>query len=275
MATPMRPADRSLLVASMGLLALWAGGTDAIYRFVRPSMRPWLLLAAVVLLALAAVTGWEVLRQHRASRDREAGEDGDVLDDHQTAAPPLSPHPGPHRPSLVGWLLLAPVVIALALDPLPLGASSASRAGATNRANVGPFDLVTYLRANSFAGQAPALSHTHFLAAANDPTQSELLAATPVRLTGFVASTSGPGHFLLSRVLIGCCAGDAVPILIEVRATSQVTPAVDSWVEVEGRFDPDATARAGAGQERTVPPVMAATEVRPIEAPTEPYEYPT
>ncbi len=181
----------------------------------------------------------------------------------------------PHRPSKIGWLLLAPVVVALALDPLPLGAASASRAGSVNRASVGPFDLGAYLRTASIAGQAPSLSQSHFMAAANDPAQRDLLAGTPVRLTGFVASTSGPGRFQLSRLVIGCCAGDAVPILVDVHAEGLTVPPVDTWVEVEGRYDPAATARATAEQQKAVPPILDATAVRPIDAPVEPYEYPT
>lgn len=250
-----------LLVASMGLLALWAGGTDAIYRFLRPSMRPWLLLAGVVLLALAAVTALATWRDHR---DRNADERH--ADEH---------HAHPHRPSKIGWLLLAPVVVALALDPLPLGAASASRAGSVNRASVGPFDLGAYLRTASAAGQAPSLSQGHFMAAAYDPVQRDLLASTSVRLTGFVASTSGPGRFQLARMVIGCCAGDAVPILVDVHTVPQLVPPVDTWVEVEGRFDLEATIAATTGQQRLVPPILDATTVRPIDAPVEPYEYPT
>ncbi|MFN8038342.1 MAG: TIGR03943 family protein [Acidimicrobiales bacterium] len=275
----MRPADRPLLVASLGLLALWAGGTDAIYRFLRPSMRPWLLLAGVVLLVLAAVTGWATWRDHREPSG--AGEDGPDADLDHTPAAADRPgggeghDPHAHRPSKIGWLLLAPVVVAVALDPLPLGAASASRAGSVNRASVGPFDLATYLRTNSLAGQAPPLSQGHFMAAADDPAQRDLLAATPVRLTGFVASTSGPGRFQLSRLVIGCCAGDAVPILVDVHADGLAVPPVDTWVEVEGRFDPAATDQATAEQQRAVPPVVDATAVRTIDPPVEPYEYPT
>jgi len=277
----VRPADRPLLVASLGLLALWAGGTDAIYRFLRPSMRPWLLLAGVVLLVLAAVTGWATWRDHRDGTDGD-GDDDDVGEavaeavadaaDAGAAATGADHHP--HRPSKIGWLLLAPVVVAVALDPLPLGAASASRAGSINRATVGPFDLGAYLRTASLAGQAPPLSQGHFMAAAGDPAQRDLLAATPVRLTGFVASTSGPGRFQLSRLVIGCCAGDAVPILVDVHADGLAVPPVDTWVEVEGRFDPAATDRAAAEQQRAVPPVIDATAVRTVDAPTEPYEYP-
>jgi len=270
----VRPADRPLLVASMGLLALWAGGTDAIYRFLRPSMRPWLLLAGVVLLVLAAVTGWATWRDRREVTEVDADADGgDSPHADATAAAGADHHP--HRPSKIGWLLLAPVVVAVALDPLPLGAASASRAGSINRAAVGPFDLGEYLRTASLAGQAPPLSQGHFMAAAGDPAQRDLLAATPVRLTGFVASSSGPGRFQLSRLVIGCCAGDAVPILVDVHADGLAVPPVDTWVEVEGRFDPAATDRATADQQRAVPPVIDATAVRTIDAPTEPYEYPS
>lgn len=253
----MRPGDRPLLVAAMGLLALWVGSTDVLYRFLRPTMRPWLVLSGLVLVALAAVVG-SVAWRRPGERTAAAVDDGHA-----------------HRPSRVGWLLLLPVVVAIALDPMALGAASVSRSGWVNRASLPDFDLAAHLRGGAVGGQAMPLSQGRFVAAADDERQHELLASTPVRLTGFVASVTGPDRFVLSRLQLGCCAGDAIPLNVAVHAEGHAPPGVDTWVEVEGRFDVALTRRTRAESRRSEPPVLAASAIRTIDPPDEPYEYPS
>ncbi len=253
----MRPGDRPLLVAAVGLLALWVGSTDVLYRFLRPTMRPWLLLAGAALVVLAVAVGWATWR--RPSEDAATG----TADHH------------PHGPSRVGWLLLLPVVVAIALDPVALGAASVSRSGWVNRATLPDFDLAAYLRSGAVGGQAMPLSQGRFVAAADDEGQHSLLASTPVRLTGFVASVDAPDRFVLSRLMVGCCAGDAVPLNVTVHTDGQTPPAVDTWVDVEGRFDVERTGQARSQDRHDAPPVLDASAVRTIDPPDEPYEYPS
>lgn len=90
-----------------------------------------------------------------------------------------------------------------------------------------------------------------------------------------MSSASGPDRFVLSRLQLGCCAGDAVPISVEVRTDGQVPPATDTWVEVEGRFDAERTRQANPESRGSVPPVLDASAIRTIDPPAEPYEYPS
>jgi hypothetical protein len=153
----------------------------------------------------------------------------------------------------------------------------ARQQSAVRQARLGSFDLERYLASHRQGGQAPLLSLTQFGSAANDPATAPRLAATDVRLDGFVVEPV-PGGFSLARLQLGCCAGDAVPIVVEVEYTGSVDrpPSPDQWVQVEGRFSPEATARRNAGPDASpVPdPVFLATSVSPIDPPDEPYEYP-
>jgi uncharacterized repeat protein (TIGR03943 family) len=86
-------------------------------------------------------------------------------------------------------------------------------------------------------------------------------AGASVRLTGFVAAADGEG-FRLARYQIACCAADAAPVVIRVVGVHGDVPSRDAWVTVIGRFEP------GGGDT----PLLAATIVRRIAPPDEPYE---
>lgn len=242
----MRPVDARALLVVVGSAALWVGLTDTALLYVRPSARPWLLAAAVALVLLGvggALLSWRASRQ-----------DGD---------------PG-HRHHLrrVGWLLALPVAVSIAVGSNPLGSYAAGRQNGERTLPPGEFDLEQYLAAGSISGQAPALRVMDFLRAAADPDDADLLAETPVRLTGFVTHDDRTGHdhhFILNRFTIGCCAADAIVMAIRVEADGHGLPAVDEWVEVRGRLS------STPGDELVV---VAAEDVRQVDRPPEVYEYP-
>lgn len=300
----MRPLDRPLLVGALGALAVWIGSTDAIFRFLRPSMRPWLIAAGIVLVGLAALSGWETWRagdggdqespdhgeERRGSDDRDhdhgldlpkpaitdpAGRDVSATAVDAAAEPADDDHAGHHHgPSRIGWLLLAPIVVAVLLDPSALGAAAVDRSGTVNRGVATRFDLDEYLGTASLSGATPTLTLRRFVSAADDPANEARLAETPVKLLGFVSDQPKPGEIALSRLVVGCCAADAVPVTVEVRGVQGRPLADDTWLEVEGRLDVEATRAARAAGGPGAPPVLQATAVTPVGAPREPYEYP-
>ena len=266
----MRRTDAAGLLAALGVLVLWLGLSDRILRYLRPTMRTWLVVTGVLLVVLAVAVGVSAWRDHRAGRRQ------------------------PHRSGLVGWLIVLPVLVALCVDARALGAYTIRLGSTYTKVSDGDFDLESHLRSHSFTGQAAELQLHQFLSAASgSPDERRLLADTPVRLTGFVVNDddtgsdntgagsgpgSGPGNggaagggFDLARLMIGCCAGDAVGLVVHVADYRGEPLADDAWVEVTGTFRSDAEDTGPAGREA---PVLELASLQTVDQPSEPYEYP-
>jgi uncharacterized repeat protein (TIGR03943 family) len=250
----LRGPDAAALLASVAGLTLWLSLTDGIYRYLRPSMRPWLVAAGVFIAGLAlatAVTAW---------RERRQGG-----------------HAATTRASLVGWFLVLPLVIAMSTDPRALGAFAVRQQAGIIQIVPSDFNLDSYLASHTTAGQAPELQFKQFLTAADGSRHDrQLLAATTVRLTGFVVhdDDDAPGAFGMARLMVGCCAGDASAMLVTVRGYEGPRLADDDWVEVTGRFDERLTAEQAQVQYSGSVPVLAMAGLRQVDQPREPYEYP-
>jgi uncharacterized repeat protein (TIGR03943 family) len=91
--------------------------------------------------------------------------------------------------------------------------------------------------------------------------QSGLVNGRPVRLTGFVAGTSGK-RFELARFYITCCVADAVPVGVPVDAagSGRALYRKDDWLDVTGTL-------AQRGKRY----VLVAREIRRVKAPKDPY----
>jgi uncharacterized repeat protein (TIGR03943 family) len=215
-----------LLLFGGSLLRL--GVSSQLLRYVRPNARTWVLLAGMALVWLAGI---RLVQAHRARSSATAA-------------------------TGVGWLILAPVVAILVVGPPALGPYSAARAS--------PLSL-------SASGQKsfPALTGTdpHVLGLLDFTARAvwddgRTLTGDALSLTGFVLAQR-PGGFVLARLVITCCAADAQPIEVEVRATSP--PPGDAWVTVVGRY-------AGGDAGRVRLPVLSATSIAAVAQPTNPYE---
>ncbi len=249
----MRRTDAGALVAVSGVFALWMGLSRTALLYVRPSTGRWLIVAGAVLVLFGL--GVIILGRRRPTVDG-----GDA---HQ------------HHAGQVGWLLALPVAVAIAVGSNPLGSYAAGRQSADRILPPGHLDLEAYLNAGSFGGQAPALRMLDFVRSSYDPEERELLADTPVTLTGFVTEDDRDGHhgggFLLTRFMVGCCAADAIAMLVRVPMTAGDLPEPDSWVEVEGSLDLEASPPPGDSSE---PPVLDVRSIDDVDQPDEVYEYP-
>jgi uncharacterized membrane protein YcgQ (UPF0703/DUF1980 family) len=97
-----------------------------------------------------------------------------------------------------------------------------------------------------------------------------------VRLTGFVVHEAGgpPGSFLLARLQIGCCAGDAIAGVADLRGYEGAPFEEEQWLEVVGTFDLATTEAESKVAGLSVAPILLVESIRAIEQPKEPYEYP-
>jgi uncharacterized repeat protein (TIGR03943 family) len=219
----------TLLVGTV-LLRLTVTGTYR--RYVRVGMGPWLAVAAVLVIALGAVT---LLRALRGTPSEDAH-------DHANGV-------------RVGWLLLAPIAALLLVAPPTLGSYGVDRGAAVDiRAGAPVFDPLP-------ASGAPVpMTLLEFGQRAFDHGGNSFH-EVPVQLTGFVAGSEDDG-FRLARYEIACCAADAAPVVLRVTGVSGDPPPRDQWVTVTGTFQP------GGGDT----PELAATSVDEIPAPEDPYE---
>lgn len=229
-----------------GALAVRLAITGDHLVYVRPGMGPLLLAAGVLVVVLGGAPLLAPLRRRPGSPATDAGPES---------------HPEGRCLSRAGWLLALPIMAITLAPPVPLGAFAASRASPAALAP--PPERFAALPAPRNGAVDMALSDFR-LRAVYDAAGS--LRATPVRMVGLVADDPDSERgFLLIRFVVSCCAADGRPVRVEVRSPER--PPVDGWVEVEGTWVP------GTGNvEDTSPPALAASSVRAVAVPSDPYE---
>jgi uncharacterized repeat protein (TIGR03943 family) len=251
----MNAKVQGVLVASVGLVAAYLAASGAYLAYLKTTMRIPLLAAGMLMLVLGTVT---------LVRAIVVGTEPDP-DSHADA--PGHDHGHGRDGPAVAWLLALPLLALVLIDPPALGADAARRdaAGAVAEPAAGsrlgplppPRDGAVTVKLADFVTRAYY-------------DQTESLAGVPVRLTGFVVrDPDAADGYQLTRFVMACCAGDALPMQVTVRGLDGPPPVDDTWVEVVGEWIPpdDPTA---AGTERG-----AAIELRSqteIPEPTYPYE---
>jgi uncharacterized repeat protein (TIGR03943 family) len=225
-----------LLLVGLSVVVMTIKGTYLHY--VKQSLLPSLIAAAVVLIVLAAAA---------MVRDLRHGS-GDA-DGHR------------HRPWLV-WLLLVPIVLTTFVAPPPLGANGAApEAVAVTEPQRRPFPPLP-------TGRAPTVSLPDVLMrAATDSTNS--LDGRVITLTGFTLTY--PDSTDLARVVIVCCAADAQLARIHLSGPAVGIAArypEDTWLRVEGHVVPGTSAAA-----TNYIPTLAVSNVTRIDKPANTYAY--
>jgi uncharacterized repeat protein (TIGR03943 family) len=228
-----------LLLVGVSTAIITVGG--AYTRYVKPSLQPWLLASAVLLIALALVS---------IVRDVRRGGGSGVHDSHG------------HRPGIV-WLLLAPIALLAFVVPPAIGPQTARPSVA---------DISTEVLRRPFpplpAEHAPELSLPDLLIR-NAQDSAGTLDDRLVSITGFTIKDGDRTD--VGRVVILCCAADAQ--LARINLTG---PAADTasrlpdgtWVRIEGKVP--------AGQSdssRNSIPRMDVLAVQQVEAPANTYSY--
>jgi len=211
-------------------------------RYVREGMRPWLLIAGVVIIAVGL---YALMRTAGRGTRRAAGAGHAHGHEHGHEGEGIG----------VGWLLLAPVAALLLVAPPALGSFGVDRAAKIDvRAGDRVFDPLA-------ASEGPyPLSLLEFSQRGFDQDGRSMHGRT-VELTGFVAGQVADG-FKIARYQIACCAADAVPVVVVVHGTSGEPPSRDQWVTVTGSYRPGGKDYAE----------IDATSVVQIPAPEDPYE---
>jgi len=247
----------SALLVLVGAAILRIAAGDTYLRYVKESMRPWLLTAGAILVLLGLLALVDVWRSVRAeARAHAAGDDGER--DHG-ADPFDDGHGHGSRLPRAAWLLVLPVAALFVVPPPALGAFTAERQQSTTVAPaVGvappplPSGAVVPLTLNDFASRAVW-------------DDGRTLQGRTVTLTGFASAAPGGGWYL-TRLALTCCAADATVTKITVKGAS-FAPTTNQWVTVVGHWVP-----GGGTQSETAIPWVSAQSMTREAAPKDPYE---
>jgi uncharacterized repeat protein (TIGR03943 family) len=229
---------QNTVVLLVGLSALVMAIKGTYLNFVKPSLLPWLIAAAVILIALAVAS---IVRDLRGAAADEHG--------HR------------HRPWLV-WLLLVPIVLTTFVVPPPLGAQGAApEAVATTAPPKRAFPPLP-------AGRAPTVSIPDVvMRAAADSADS--LDRRLITLAGFTVKY--PEGTDLGRVVIVCCAADAQLARVHLSGAAAAEAAgypEDTWLQVEGTVIPGTSTIS-----TDFVPTVAVSQVTRIDKPANTYAY--
>jgi uncharacterized repeat protein (TIGR03943 family) len=224
----VKPRTQGLVVLLLAAVLVRIVLTHEYLRFVRPWMR-WPLLVAGLILMLMAL---------RPVSGREP--------QHVTQVPRSS------------WLLLLPTVIVFVVAPPPLGAFLAERRPAQPPSQL-PAPIVIPM---DNGGGPLDIALEEFTWGAAQPDDLMGLAGQTVRMEGFV-SMDKAGNWYLTRLVIFCCAADA--LVDRVQMVGQPAPPRDQWVRVTGTWV------EGTGTDASEPAQLVAQQVVKIPAPGNPY----
>ncbi|MDT5325551.1 MAG: hypothetical protein QOF25_2703 [Mycobacterium sp.] len=229
-----------LLLVGLSTAVMLVKGTYLNY--VKPGLLPWLITAALVLVALGLVAVVRDLRQ-------VAGADGEHDE-----------HGHRHQPWLA-WLLLIPIAMVAFVVPPPLDARGASTQAAVSAPQRRPFPPLP-------PGPAPTVSLPEaVMRAAADSANS--LDGRSITLTGF--TLHHPDGVDLGRVVIVCCAADAQLARVHLTGPGAVAATGypdDTWLRILGEILPG-SARVADG----FIPTMAVASVTRIDKPANTYAY--
>ena len=268
----------AVLLVLVGGAVLRISVGDVYLRYVKDTLRPWLLVSGGILVLLGLLTLLDVWRAARADQRVTAeGADGAgeppavVVDpvelsdptDHDGVGCDGDDHDGHdhagHGAPRAAWLLLLPVLAIFLVAPPALGAFSAERETAVVTAPAVDSDVPPLPPGDPVA----VLLSDYASRAVWDDGRS--LAGRTIELTGF-ASKAPDGGWYLTRLSLTCCAADAVATKITVKDAPYAPPR-NTWVTVTGEWVP-----GGGTQSETAIPWIRATTMAEVPAPKNPYE---
>ncbi|MEV1288840.1 TIGR03943 family protein [Micromonospora sp. NPDC049679] len=257
----MNRQAQGVVLLLLGGAVVKASVTDMYLRYVKEGLRPFLIIAGLLLVAAAVMTLFYDLRRRPAPASGGTAGDGPVDpgsagDDHG------HDHGGRgHHEPRVGWLLILPVLGLLLVAPPALGSYAAGQAGtALSSQQVSDYPPLP-------DGDPAKVSVLDYASRAIFD-KGASLGQRRVQLTGFVA-TGPDGQPMLARIILSCCAADGRPIKVGLDGNAPGGLAPDTWVEVIGAYT-DRTGTDPVNGEGI--PYLKVETWREIEPPKQQYE---
>jgi putative membrane protein len=228
---------------AVGGAVLRASFTDLYLRYVRAGLRPFLLAAGIILIIVGIATLWYELRAARAAKKKQTGQGG---------------HGRAHREPRIAWLLILPVLALIVVAPPALGSYAADQTGTALQRPPG-FDALP-------AGDPLQMSVVDYAGrAAYDSGHS--LDGRRVEITGFISLGRG-GPYLI-RMILSCCAADALPIKVGLAGQVPAALRSNAWFQVTGTYTNKQIKDFVNGG--TIP-YIDVSQAKPVPAPHDQYE---
>jgi putative membrane protein len=243
-----------LILALLGGTLLKLAITGQYTRYVKAGLRPYLICAAIILLAVAVLSLWPVRRAGQLAGPHDAA--GHDVHEHDDDG-----HGHSHGRADVAWLLVIPMLAVLLIAPPALGSYSAGRSGTALGAGASSdFPPLP-------AGDPVRLSVLDYASrAVFDDGRS--LTGRQLTLSGFLLA-NGKGGWYLTRMVITCCAADAQPIKVGLTGQLPGTVHANDWIQATGTF----TNQRDRDPVNAQPiPYLTVSSTAPIQAPAEQYE---
>ncbi len=224
-----RPAAASWLAIGYGVYLLHGYAAGTLYYYIHPMYAVPAAVSGGILVALG-VAGWR----------------------------------GAHVGQAAAGLLALPLAAGFLLPAEPLGVGAVPQRG-LEAARVSGLD-----EGPSFALAVDPATYTikDWIKAFQAEPEPTVHAGKPVRVTGFVYHDARlPAEtFLVARFVVQCCAVDAQPVGLLVRAAGAASFEAGAWVAVEGVMEVGQV----DGRRRAV---VSASAVAPTSRPDQPYLY--
>lgn len=245
----------------IGVIAATATVNGLFLNFVKPSLRIPLVLASLVLIGMGL---YGVFVEDRRAPEAPLARTEPMQGSQEAAGeqPGTPEHPHTHQGGpKVGWLLVVPFLLMGIVVPPPLGSYSAQQdtgqLQVTTAEGLGPLP--------SMDGPV-SLSLSEFAARAlYDPGRT--LEGRVVSLTGFASPGTDPGSWVLTRMVLACCAADGYAVKVVVKNAPHVDH--DQWVSVTGVWEPTSPTADPSDIEL---PILLVDHVTPVPTPENPYE---
>jgi uncharacterized repeat protein (TIGR03943 family) len=245
--------------------------SDVYLRYVKEGLRPFLIVAGILLVLIAVATLWRELARNRVvstydgKHERPEGDESLLVGSQAAPVHGLDPdddgHGHGHGGPKVAWLLVLPVFAVFLVAPPALGSYSASRAAANS----------TVQEQSDFSELPPGdpvkLTTVDYATRAIWD-KGKTMKDRRLKLSGFLSPRPG-GGFYLTRIMLSCCAADGRPIKVGLSGDAPAGMKADSWIEVIGEYDSKFDTDRASGAKI---PYIKVSEVKQIQAPAQPYE---